>query len=46
MQEIELTVLFKDVAAQFVQQVSAPEQVPMVLDRAFRRPRPPHRRAW
>lgn len=36
MQEIELTVLFKDVAAQFVQQVSAPEQLPMVLDRAFR----------
>lgn len=36
MQEIELTFLFKDVAAQFVQQVSAPEQLPMVLDRAFR----------
>ncbi|MCU1565869.1 MAG: thiamine pyrophosphate-requiring protein [Pseudarthrobacter sp.] len=36
MQEIELTVLFKDVAAQFVQQVNAPEQLPMVLDRAFR----------
>lgn len=36
MQEIELPVLFKDVAAQFVQQVSAPEQLPMVLDRAFR----------
>lgn len=36
MQEIELTGLFKDVAAQFVQQVNAPEQLPMVLDRAFR----------
>ncbi|MFD5278663.1 thiamine pyrophosphate-requiring protein [Pseudarthrobacter sp. NPDC058362] len=36
MQEIELTVLFRDVAAQFVQQVNAPEQLPMVLDRAFR----------
>ncbi|MDQ0729421.1 thiamine pyrophosphate-requiring protein [Arthrobacter sp. B1I2] len=36
MQEIDLTALFKDVASQFVQQVSAPEQVPMVLDRAFR----------
>ncbi|MHC6595027.1 thiamine pyrophosphate-requiring protein [Arthrobacter sp. C152] len=36
MQEIDLGALFKDVASQFVQQVSAPEQVPMVLDRAFR----------
>ena len=36
MQEIDLTALFKDVASQFVQLVSAPEQVPMVLDRAFR----------
>jgi pyruvate dehydrogenase (quinone) len=36
MQEIDLMALFKDVASQFVQQVSAPEQVPMVLDRAFR----------
>ncbi|NUP60059.1 MAG: thiamine pyrophosphate-requiring protein [Pseudarthrobacter sp.] len=36
MQEIDLTTLFKDVASQFVQLVSAPEQVPMVLDRAFR----------
>ncbi|GAA3687470.1 thiamine pyrophosphate-requiring protein [Arthrobacter ginkgonis] len=35
-QEIDLLSLFKDVAAQFCQQVSAPEQVPMVLDRAFR----------
>jgi pyruvate dehydrogenase (quinone) len=36
MQEIDLMALFKDVASQFVQQVSAAEQVPMVLDRAFR----------
>lgn len=36
MQEIDLTALFKDVASQFVQLVSAAEQVPMVLDRAFR----------
>src|SRR5919107_4709031 len=36
MQEIDLPSLFKDVASQFVQMVSAPEQVPMVLDRAFR----------
>lgn len=36
MQEIDLGSLFKDVASQFVQLVSAPEQVPMVLDRAFR----------
>ncbi|WAJ33569.1 thiamine pyrophosphate-requiring protein [Arthrobacter sp. FX8] len=36
MQEIDLNALFKDVASQFVQLVSAPEQVPMVLDRAFR----------
>src|ERR671920_858980 len=36
MQEIDLLTLFKDVAAQFAQMVSAPEQLPMVLDRAFR----------
>lgn len=36
MQEIDLGALFKDVASQFVQLVSTPEQVPMVLDRAFR----------
>lgn len=35
-QEIDLTSLFKDVAAQFVQTVLAAEQAPMVLDRAFR----------
>jgi pyruvate dehydrogenase (quinone) len=36
MQEIDLLTLFKDVAAQFAQMVSAAEQLPMVLDRAFR----------
>jgi pyruvate dehydrogenase (quinone) len=36
MQEIDLATLFKDVAAQFAQLVSTPEQLPMVLDRAFR----------
>ena len=36
MQEIDLLTLFKDVAAQFAQMVSTPEQLPMVLDRAFR----------
>lgn len=36
MQEIDLVPLFKDVASRFVQLVSVPEQVPMVLDRAFR----------
>ena len=35
-QEIDLPTLFKDVAAQFVQTVLAPEQAAMVLDRAFR----------
>src|SRR4051794_2384180 len=35
-QEIDLQSLFKDVAAQFVQTVLAPEQAAMVLDRAFR----------
>src|SRR4051812_8648368 len=35
-QEIDLQHLFKDVAAQFVQTVLAPEQAQMVLDRAFR----------
>ncbi|RAM39040.1 thiamine pyrophosphate-requiring protein [Arthrobacter globiformis] len=36
MQEIDLLTLFKDVAAQFAQMVSTPEQLPMVLDRAVR----------
>jgi pyruvate dehydrogenase (quinone) len=35
-QEIDLPALFKDVAAQFVQTVLAPEQAAMVVDRAFR----------
>jgi pyruvate dehydrogenase (quinone) len=35
-QEIDLTALFKDVAAQYVQAVLAPEQAAMVVDRAFR----------
>ena len=36
MQEIDLPALFADVAAQYVALVSTPEQVPMVIDRAFR----------
>ncbi|MCD4525523.1 thiamine pyrophosphate-requiring protein [Nocardioides sp. cx-173] len=35
-QEIDLQSLFKDVAAQFLQTALAPEQVPMLIDRAFR----------
>jgi pyruvate dehydrogenase (quinone) len=35
-QEIDLTSLFKDVAAQFCQTILSAEQAPMVLDRAFR----------
>ncbi|RBY81556.1 thiamine pyrophosphate-requiring protein [Blastococcus sp. TF02A-26] len=35
-QEIDLLSLVKDVAAQFAQTVTAPEQAAMVLDRAFR----------
>lgn len=35
-QEIDLSSLFKDVAAQYVQAVLAPEQAAMVVDRAFR----------
>ena len=35
-QEVDLQVLFKDVCAEFVQYVMAPEQTQMVLDRAFR----------
>ena len=35
-QEIDLPALFKDVAAQYVQSVLAPEQAAMVVDRAFR----------
>src|SRR4051794_20413590 len=35
-QEIDLLNLVKDVAAQFAQVVTTPEQLPLVLDRAFR----------
>jgi len=35
-QEIDLQALFRDVAAPYVHMVSTPEQMPMVLDRAFR----------
>lgn len=35
-QEIDLQTLFHDVASPFVQLVASPEQLPMVLDRAFR----------
>ncbi|OLT04385.1 thiamine pyrophosphate-requiring protein [Kocuria sp. CNJ-770] len=35
-QEVELPTLFKDVCAQYVQTVSAPEQLEAVLDNAFR----------
>ncbi|NKX51405.1 thiamine pyrophosphate-requiring protein, partial [Arthrobacter deserti] len=36
MQEIDLLNVTKDVAAHFNQLVSSPQQVPMVIDRAFR----------
>jgi pyruvate dehydrogenase (quinone) len=36
MQEINLSTLFADVASQFCQLVSSAEQLPLVLDRAFR----------
>ena len=35
-QEIDLVRLFGDVCAQFVQTAHTPEQVPMLIDRAFR----------
>ena len=35
-QEVDLLSLFKDVASAYVQQVNVPEQLPNVLDRAFR----------
>lgn len=35
-QEIDLQNLFADVSSPFIQAVAAPEQLPMVLDRAFR----------
>jgi pyruvate dehydrogenase (quinone) len=36
MQEVNLSVLFGDVASQFTQLVSSPEQIPFVIDKAFR----------
>jgi pyruvate dehydrogenase (quinone) len=36
MQEVDLTTLFADAASQFHQLVSSPEQVPFVIDKAFR----------
>ncbi|MCP2030363.1 pyruvate dehydrogenase (quinone) [Okibacterium sp. HSC-33S16] len=36
MQEIDLRTLFSDVAAQYIAEVTSAEQVPMVIDRAFR----------
>src|SRR5690242_9870250 len=35
-QEVDLTTLFKDVASDYVQMVTVPEQLPNVLDRALR----------
>jgi pyruvate dehydrogenase (quinone) len=35
-QEVDLLSLFKDVASEYVQMVTVPEQLPGVLDRAFR----------
>src|SRR6186997_2046075 len=35
-QEVDLLSLFKDVASQYCQMVTVPEQLPNVLDRAFR----------
>jgi pyruvate dehydrogenase (quinone) len=35
-QEVDLLTLFKDVAHEYVQMVTVPEQMPMVLDRAMR----------
>ncbi|WP_020015557.1 thiamine pyrophosphate-requiring protein [Promicromonospora sukumoe] len=36
LQEVDLQTLFKDVCAQYLQVVSAPDQLPHVLDNAFR----------
>lgn len=36
MQEVDLLHLFRDVASGFRQQVSSPEQAPLVIDRAFK----------
>ena len=35
-QEVDLLSLFKDVASDYVQMVTVPEQLPNVLDRAIR----------
>ena len=35
-QEVDLLSLFKDVASEYVQMVTVPEQLPNVLDRAIR----------
>ena len=35
-QEVDLLTLFKDVASEYVQMVTVPEQLPNVLDRAIR----------
>src|SRR5215204_6365427 len=35
-QEVDLLTLFKDVAHEYVQMVTSPEQLPMVVDRAMR----------
>ncbi|NUP75312.1 MAG: thiamine pyrophosphate-requiring protein [Sinomonas sp.] len=35
-QEVDLTTLFKDVASDYVEQVTVPEQLPNVIDRAIR----------
>jgi pyruvate dehydrogenase (quinone) len=36
MQEVNLSTLFADVASEFVQLVTSPEQIPFVIDKAFR----------
>ncbi|MCE7483002.1 MULTISPECIES: thiamine pyrophosphate-requiring protein [Microbacterium] len=36
MQEIDLRTLFSDVASHYIAEITSPEQVPMVIDRAFR----------
>jgi pyruvate dehydrogenase (quinone) len=36
MQEVNLSALFADVASEFVQLVTSPEQIPFVIDKAFR----------
>jgi pyruvate dehydrogenase (quinone) len=43
-QEVDLLSLFKDVASEFVQMVTVPEQLPNVLDRAIGSRRPAARR--